>query len=62
MHGRNKAAEVTPPPPGEEERAEILLRVAQEYLRRRLQAVAQTALLTLFWEEFYRIYSARGRI
>lgn len=35
----------------------ILVRVVQVYLRRRLQAEAPTAILSLYWEEFFRIYA-----
>jgi RNA polymerase sigma-70 factor (ECF subfamily) len=34
----------------------ILVRVVQVYLQRRLQAEAPGALLTLYWEDFFRIY------
>lgn len=39
-----------------QEVGDILVRVAQVYLRRRLQAVAPGAILTLYWEDFYRVY------
>jgi RNA polymerase sigma-70 factor, ECF subfamily len=36
---------------------EALIRVVQVYLQRRSQALEPGALITLYWEEFYRLYS-----
>jgi hypothetical protein len=38
---------------------EALVRVVQVYLQRRLQALEPGPLITLYWEEFYRLYSLR---
>ena len=39
------------------EAREALIRVAQVYLQRRSQAREPGALVTLYWEDFYRLYS-----
>jgi RNA polymerase sigma factor (sigma-70 family) len=40
-----------------EEAHEALIRVAQVYLRRRSQALAPGPLVTLYWQDFYRLYT-----
>ena len=40
-----------------DEAHEALIRVAQVYLQHRFQALEPGALITLYWEEFYRLYS-----
>jgi RNA polymerase sigma factor (sigma-70 family) len=40
-----------------EEAHEALIRVAQVYLRRRSQALAPGSLVTMYWQDFYRLYT-----
>lgn len=40
-----------------EDPQQLLLSVVQHYLKQRLQAEAPSALVTLYWEEFFRVYA-----